>query len=153
HGVEARVGGRHPPSPRAPRLPGLALRAGPPRLALPLHRQGAELDEGRCAMKRRERFVPANPTLWPEMLLGRGGVDGMYPSSASRVRYFYFARNAIWTLAREVGLDRSERGGGEVLVPAYHHGVEVEALVDAGTRPVFYRVGRAWDVDVEDVAR
>jgi dTDP-4-amino-4,6-dideoxygalactose transaminase len=31
--------------------------------------------------------------------------------------------------------------------------VEVEALVDAGVQPRFYRVGSRWDVDVQDVAR
>ncbi len=40
-----------------------------------------------------------------------------------------------------------------MLVPAYHHGVEIEALIDAGARPVFYRVGSRWEVDLADVAR
>ena len=38
-------------------------------------------------------------------------------------------------------------------MPAYHHGVEVEALVDAGAIPKFWRVGRKWDVDLEDLER
>jgi dTDP-4-amino-4,6-dideoxygalactose transaminase len=38
-------------------------------------------------------------------------------------------------------------------MPAYHHGVEVEAVADAGATPRFYRVGSRWDVDVEDVER
>jgi dTDP-4-amino-4,6-dideoxygalactose transaminase len=41
----------------------------------------------------------------------------------------------------------------EVLVPAYHHGVEVEALADAGARPRFYRIGSRWEVDLEDLER
>jgi dTDP-4-amino-4,6-dideoxygalactose transaminase len=47
-----------------------------------------------------------------------------------------------------LGLD-----AGEVLMPAYHHGVEVEAVVDAGATPRFYRVGSRWDVDLEDVEK
>ena len=43
--------------------------------------------------------------------------------------------------------------GKEILVPAYHHGVEVEALVDAGAKVKFYRVGGRWDVDLKDVER
>jgi len=43
--------------------------------------------------------------------------------------------------------------GGVVLVPAYHHGVEIEALLDAGAIVRFYRVGARWDVDLADVAR
>ena len=46
------------------------------------------------------------------------------------------------------GLDR-----GEVLVPSYHHGVEIEALLDAGAEVKFYRIGGKFDVDLEDVER
>ncbi len=44
------------------------------------------------------------------------------PFCSSNVRYFYFARNAVWLTVKMLGLDK-----GEVLMPAYHHGVEVEA--------------------------
>lgn len=93
-------------------------------------------------------FVPALPTLWPGMLVNQMPPSGFMPFSAANVRYFYFARNAIWTTVKMLGLD-----AGEVLMPAYHHGVEVEAVVDAGATPRFYRVGSRWDVDLEDVER
>lgn len=93
-------------------------------------------------------FVPSLPTLWPGMLLAKGEVSGFPPFNAPNVRYFYFARNAVWLTVKMLGLDK-----GEVLMPAYHHGVEVEALVDAGATPRFYRVGSRWDVDLDDVAR
>lgn len=96
----------------------------------------------------RGLFVPALPTLWPGMLLGRSREAGFHPFRSPGVRYFYFARNAVWLTAKVLGLDR-----GEVLVPAYHHGVEVEALLDAGAEVRFYRVGPRWDVDLEDVER
>lgn len=96
----------------------------------------------------RRLFVPSLPTLWPSMLLRRRDPGPFLPFNAANVRYFYFARNAVWTTVKMLGLE-----GGEVLVPAYHHGVEVEALVDAGAIPRFYRVGARWDVDVEDVER
>ena len=92
--------------------------------------------------------IPANPTLWPGMLFGRRTRRDAWPFASPGVRYFYFARNAVWLAVKVLGLQ-----GGEVLVPAYHHGVEVEALLDAGAEVRFYRVGRRWDVDVEDVAR
>ena len=38
-----------------------------------------------------------------------------------------------------------------MLVPAYHHGVEVEALIDAGVRPRFYGVGRDFIIDKESL--
>jgi len=43
--------------------------------------------------------------------------------------------------------------GQEILVPAYHHGVEIEALIDAGATLRFYRVGARWNVDLEDIER
>jgi len=45
-----------------------------------------------------------------------------------------------------LGLDR-----GEVLVPSYHHGVEIEALIDAGAQVKFYRIGEKLEVDLQDV--
>jgi len=93
-------------------------------------------------------FVPAVPTLWPEMIARRRNVAGFMPFSSPTLRYFYFARNAIWLSVKMLGLE-----GKEILVPSYHHGVEIEALVDAGAVPRFYRVGSGWDVDVEDVRR
>ncbi|HSP79033.1 MAG TPA: DegT/DnrJ/EryC1/StrS family aminotransferase [Myxococcaceae bacterium] len=100
------------------------------------------------AVKHSRLFVPALPTLWPGMLLARRTPMAFMPFSASNVRWFYFARNAVWLTVKMLGLDK-----GEVLVPAWHHGVEVEALVDAGATPRFYRVDSRWEVDLEDVAR
>jgi perosamine synthetase len=93
-------------------------------------------------------FVPSLPTLWPGMLIGYRRQSGYYPFCSPTVRFFYFARNAVWRAVKMLGLDR-----GEILVPAYHHGVEIEALLDAGAQVKFYRVGRSWDVDLEDVER
>ena len=93
-------------------------------------------------------FVPSLPTLWPSMLMAKRDVSGFPPFNAPNVRYFYFARNAVWLTVKMMNLDR-----GEVLMPAYHHGVEVEAVTDAGATPVFYRVGSRWDVDLEDVEK
>jgi dTDP-4-amino-4,6-dideoxygalactose transaminase len=93
-------------------------------------------------------FVPALPTLWPSMLFAAARQAAFPPFASPSARYFYFARNAVWTVVRIFKLV-----GAEVLVPAYHHGVEVEALLDAGAQVRFYRVGARWDVDLADVAR
>ena len=100
-------------------------------------------------VKKHPRFfVPALPTLWPRMLVSRRQVTGAQPFASPSVRYFYFARNAVWLTVKMLGLE-----GKEVLVPAYHHGVEVEALIDAGAIPRFYSVGSRWNVDLDDVER
>jgi perosamine synthetase len=93
-------------------------------------------------------FVPAFPTLAPEMLLRRRAAGRHHPFSSPSVHYFYFARNAIWNTVKMLGLDR-----GEVLVPAYHHGVEIESILDAGAQVKFYRIGERFEVDLEDVER
>jgi dTDP-4-amino-4,6-dideoxygalactose transaminase len=81
------------------------------------------------------------------MLLSGGFLADFPPFESDKVHWFYFARNAVWNAVKMLGLE-----DGEVLVPSYHHGVEIEALVHAGAKPVFYRVGKSWDVDLADVA-
>lgn len=94
------------------------------------------------------RYIPALPSLELRMLGAHRGAPLPFPFSAPGVSYAYFARNSVWTLARMF-----ELFDGEVLVPAYHHGVEVEALIDAGVTPRFYPVGPRMEVDPDDVAR
>lgn len=93
--------------------------------------------------------VAALPTLSPWTLLQPPKAENVHlPFSSANSRYFYFARNAVWLIVQQMGL-----AGSEVLVPAYHHGVEIEALVDAGAIPKFYRVDDRWNVDLADVER
>jgi dTDP-4-amino-4,6-dideoxygalactose transaminase len=73
-------------------------------------------------------------------------LDSTFPFDQSRVVYYYLARNAIYALARAWKLS-----GQEVLFPAYFHGVELDALLAAGVRPVFFPVGDRMDVRGEDV--
>ncbi|MEW6730931.1 MAG: DegT/DnrJ/EryC1/StrS family aminotransferase [Acidobacteriota bacterium] len=91
-------------------------------------------------------FIPASPTISPMMLIKPSKSIGYLPFCSQKAHYFYFARNAIWQMVKFLGLDR-----GEVLVPAYHHGVEIEALMDAGAKVKFYRIGSKWEVDLNDV--
>jgi dTDP-4-amino-4,6-dideoxygalactose transaminase len=106
----------------------------------------------RAAVAVREparRFVPVLPTLSPRMLTPRlSASPAPFPLSGAEVRRFYFARNAVWLGARLLGL-----GGHEVLVPAYHHGVELEALEAAGASLRFVRVDGRMRLDVEDLER
>lgn len=95
-----------------------------------------------------EPYIPALPTLGWRHLQPAARPATAHPFGAPSVTWTYFARNAVYLSARVLQL-----AGGEILVPAYHHGVEVEALAAAGVRPVFYRVGPRWEVDLEDVER
>jgi dTDP-4-amino-4,6-dideoxygalactose transaminase len=102
-----------------------------------------------AAIERERRWVPCLPTLWPSMLVPRlAPAAGPFPLAAPRTRRYYFARNAVFHGVRLLGLQ-----GGEVVVPAYHHGVEVEALEAAGVVPRFARVDARMRLDLEDVER
>jgi dTDP-4-amino-4,6-dideoxygalactose transaminase len=69
-----------------------------------------------------------------------------FPFGAPRTTHFYLARNAVYHGAKLLAL-----GGEEVLVPAYHHGVEVGALAAAGVIPRFVRVDARMRLDLEDL--
>jgi hypothetical protein len=95
----------------------------------------------------RRRWIPALPTLWPGMLSPLGAArPPPFPFGAARTTRYYFARNAVWHGARFLGLE-----GKEVLVPSYHHGVEVGALADAGVVPRFVRVDARMRLDLDDL--
>lgn len=88
------------------------------------------------------------PLLRPGMLWPRTSTSEVFPFSATGVQYVHFARNAIYLYARQMGL-----GGAEVLMPAYFHGVELEALLAAGVRPRYYAVRAGMRVDPDDIVR
>src|SRR5438093_13551484 len=98
--------------------------------------------------RHRERFfAPAYPSLSLRMLLPPPrSADVPFPFSNPGARYFYLARNGIYALARLWGLN-----GREILFPAYFHGVELEALLQAGVRVRFYPVREGMHVQVDDV--
>ncbi|WPB73370.1 aminotransferase class V-fold PLP-dependent enzyme [Archangium violaceum] len=90
--------------------------------------------------------IPSLPGLGPEQLLPRTGVAASFPFNRFGLELTYLGRNAVWRAARMLGLE-----GGEVIVPAYHHGVEVSALLHAGARIQFARVDGEGRLDVEHV--
>jgi dTDP-4-amino-4,6-dideoxygalactose transaminase len=99
------------------------------------------------APELRRRFIPALPTLWPGMLSPLAAERAPpFPFASPRVTRFYFARNAVFHAVRLLGL-----AGREVLVPAYHHGVEVAALAAAGAIPRFVRVDARMRLDLDDL--
>jgi hypothetical protein len=100
-----------------------------------------------AAPEARRRFIPALPTLWPGMLSPLPAQrPPPFPLEAPRATRWYFARNAVWHAVKLLGLQ-----GRELLVPAYHHGVEVAALVHAGAAPRFVRVDARMRLDLDDV--
>jgi dTDP-4-amino-4,6-dideoxygalactose transaminase len=95
--------------------------------------------------------IPALPTLDPALLLPTlaPARPAAFPFDQPGHQLFYLARAAVFHAARRL----LGSGGGAVLAPAYHHGVEIEALLAAGARPVFYRVDAALRVDLDELRR
>ena len=91
--------------------------------------------------------VTETPTLFPTMLLRPAAAPAWPPFSGSDVHWYYLARNAVYAAVRALGL-----AGREILMPSYHHGVEVEAVIAAGGQPVFYRVLENWRLDLDDLS-
>jgi dTDP-4-amino-4,6-dideoxygalactose transaminase len=89
-------------------------------------------------------------TAWPHMLVPRpaAAVPLVFPFDQPGLRYMYFARNAVWDAVRLLALS-----GKRVLLPAYHHGVELETLLAAGVKPVFFRVDGQMRADLEDARK
>jgi len=100
---------------------------------------------------RPPHFVPALPTLAPQHLAlpttPREHLPFPLNLPKSRARYYYLARAGI---ARGLGAYPLPAGA-VCLMPAYHHGIEVEAVRAAGLAPSFYRISRHASVDLDDV--
>lgn len=90
--------------------------------------------------------VPALPDLDPAHLLQRRRSERLFPFDRPGLELTYFGRNAVWRAVKLLGLE-----GREVVVPAYHHGVEIEALIDAGARPRFARLDASLELDLDHV--
>jgi perosamine synthetase len=82
--------------------------------------------------------VSAWPPLPPGAWLRPPASPLPFPLEEPGYRLYAFARHALWHGVRALGLGP----GDEVLMPAYNHGSEVEALLRAGVEPRFY-AGRA----------
>ena len=94
--------------------------------------------------------VPITLPLPPSQLLGLGPAPPpAFPFDDVRTVTYYLARNAIWHGADSLGL----RPGDEILMPAYHHGVELQTLLAKGMTLRYYRVDRHMRADLEDLGR
>jgi perosamine synthetase len=97
-----------------------------------------------------KRAVPCMQTAWPHMLVPRPAAASklVFPFDQLGVRYRYFCRNAVWDAVQLLDL-----AGKTVLMPAYHHGVELETLLAAGVKPLFYRVDAQMRCDFADAKK
>lgn len=69
----------------------------------------------------------------------------VFPLDQARIRLYYRASNAIWNAVKLLSLSP----GDTILFPAYHCGLELDAILKAGARVNFYPVNRDTTIDPE----
>src|SRR3954469_17580258 len=72
--------------------------------------------------------ITFTPTLTAVTYLTASGAATPFPLQSPGCELFSRARHALYAGVSRVGLTP----GDEILVPAYHHGAEIEALISAG---------------------
>jgi len=85
-----------------------------------------------------------DPRLWR----ARRDARETFPINAPRAHFFGMARAAIWHGVQVLGL----RPGDEILVPAFNCGSEVDPLVQAGLKLVYYGVDEEFNARPEEIA-
>ncbi len=92
--------------------------------------------------------VPVSLPLSTRQCFGLGAPPPQaFPFNGGRTQYYYLARNAIWHGADSLGL----KPGDEVLMPGYHHGVELQSLIAKGMKVRCYRVDQQMQIDLDDL--
>lgn len=72
-----------------------------------------------------------------------------FPLNEPRCQLFRRARHGLWLGLRSAGM----RPGDEALAPAYHHGSEIEALLQAGLTCRFYEATETLEPDEAELER
>jgi perosamine synthetase len=106
-------------------------------------------------------FIPSLPTLDPLQFLPsldppRRPLFPLDILDGPAAQRFYLARAGVYHTLRHwlrAPGEKIAQSRNIVLMPAYHHGVEVEAVRAAGARIVFYRVDADMRIDLDDIAR
>lgn len=92
-----------------------------------------------------ERWISVWPPIPPSVIVRRPRSQLPFPLDRSGCRLFLRARHGLWQALRGHELE----AGDEVLVPEFHHGSEVEALIRAGLQVRFYRCDERLEPDLE----
>ncbi len=95
-------------------------------------------------------YIPAFPTFSLFDLFQGGENQINFPPLNTANTYYYFrGANAIFNGIKMLNLDSEEN----ILMPAYHDGMEVEAILAAGVKVKFYNVTEKLEVDLDDINR
>jgi CelD/BcsL family acetyltransferase involved in cellulose biosynthesis len=93
--------------------------------------------DGRVSGRRRVPLISTLPPLPPDVWARRPVDELPWPLELPEARIYAFGRQALFHGLAARGVEP----GDEVLMPAWHHGSEVEAVIQAGMAPRFYDIG------------
>lgn len=95
-------------------------------------------------------IVRQRPSLSPFVFLRRrGGGDLPEPLNDARCTFYFKGRNAVWHAVKALKLTPQET----ILVPSYHCGADLDAIIKTGAKVEFYRVDRSATIDLEHLQR
>ncbi|UCS92968.1 aminotransferase class V-fold PLP-dependent enzyme [Echinicola marina] len=87
------------------------------------------------------------PTLPPDTYFRPQSNFKPFPLDQENCRIFSLARHAIWNACKTIGL----KEGDVILVPAYHHGSEIESLIQAGLTLRYYELNEMLEPSPEEL--
>ena len=124
--------------------------AARPPLGLRGYRQSERADPvGRARDQENVGRLTVRPPLPPAVYSRRPAQDLPFPLDQRGCVLFSRGRHAIWHGVRALGLPPEAA----VLVPAYHCGTEIEALVRAGVECRFYEGSASLEPDEDELAQ
>jgi len=92
--------------------------------------------------------VEPHPYFSFQFFSGRGPGNSMpAPLDRPSVRFYLRASNAIWNAVKLLGLSSDD----SILLPSYHCGIELDAVLKADVRATFYSVGKDIKIDIEAI--
>jgi len=93
-------------------------------------------------------YINAFPSISPFIMVRKKDYI-LPPLISNRTTYYYYGRNAIWHAMKAIKISPDDN----VLMPAYHCGVEVEAILSFKAKVKFYEVNPSTAVDVNNIKR
>jgi perosamine synthetase len=96
-------------------------------------------------------YISGRPTIhYNKPFAKRGSGHGnIFPLNQKQFYFFFSARYALAAGILALGLKDDD----EVLLPSYNCGTEVDPFLHLNIRPVFYRIKKDLDVDLDDLQR
>jgi dTDP-4-amino-4,6-dideoxygalactose transaminase len=98
-------------------------------------------------MVNSKRRLSIWPTLPLDVYFRTASPWQPFPLNQESCRIYSRARHAIWNVCQSLGLSAND----VVLMPAYHHGSEVEAMLQAGVKIRYYEVSESLEPDPHEL--